>query len=174
MYYNCVNLIPEIKQLSVFIHYMYKLKASVGKSVISGMNGGWKACVAVVSHIVYFKFINIKSREKMYARVRCLKTCHARTYYTCNGYWELPVSAEILAANARWRNFVTARIISWPQFKVYDTCRAAGRHVTSAPICGETWEVRDDLRSQSQFPNSKIMSLVLYLTQTTYSAYSLA
>jgi hypothetical protein len=43
---------------------MYKLKASLGKSVINGMNGGKKACAAAVSHIVRFKFINITSREK--------------------------------------------------------------------------------------------------------------
>jgi hypothetical protein len=56
---------------------MYKLKASLGKSFTRGMNGGWIACAAVVSHIMCFKFINIKSREKnalawhvRYARVR--------------------------------------------------------------------------------------------------------
>jgi hypothetical protein len=52
-------------KMCVFIHYMYKLNASLGKSVISGMNGGKKACAAVVSHIVCFKFINIKSRKNI-------------------------------------------------------------------------------------------------------------
>jgi hypothetical protein len=50
--------------MGVFIHCMYKLMASLGKSVISDMNGGKKACAAVVSYIVCFKLINIKSCEK--------------------------------------------------------------------------------------------------------------
>jgi hypothetical protein len=36
----------------------------LGKSVITGLKDGKKACAAVVSHIVYFKFIKIKSGDK--------------------------------------------------------------------------------------------------------------
>jgi hypothetical protein len=39
MYYNCVHLIPKIIT-GVCIRYMYKLKASLGKSVISGLKNG--------------------------------------------------------------------------------------------------------------------------------------
>jgi hypothetical protein len=65
LYLWCIKFNSWTK-IGVFIHYMYKLNASLGKLVISGLNGGKKACAVVVSHVVCFKFINIKSREKMF------------------------------------------------------------------------------------------------------------
>jgi hypothetical protein len=50
--------------MGVFIHYMYTLKASFGKSVINGLNRGKKALAAVVLHIVCFNCIIITSHEK--------------------------------------------------------------------------------------------------------------
>jgi hypothetical protein len=50
--------------MCVFIHYMHKLKASLGKSVIGGLTDGKKAHAAVVLHIVYLLFINIRSCQK--------------------------------------------------------------------------------------------------------------
>jgi hypothetical protein len=50
MYYNCVNLIPEIKNVCIYTLHVQTER----KSVISGMNGGKKARAAVVSHIVCF------------------------------------------------------------------------------------------------------------------------
>jgi hypothetical protein len=50
--------------MSVFIHFMYTLNASLGKLVINGLNSGKKALAAVVLHIVCFNCIIITSHEK--------------------------------------------------------------------------------------------------------------
>jgi hypothetical protein len=52
--------------MGVCIHYMYTLKASLGKSAITGLKDGKKGRAAVVSHIVCFKFIILNHVRKMF------------------------------------------------------------------------------------------------------------
>jgi hypothetical protein len=64
IYYNSFNLIPEIKCECIYtLHVQTEV---VCKSFISVLKDGKKVRAAVVSHIMCFKFINIKSCEKMF------------------------------------------------------------------------------------------------------------
>jgi hypothetical protein len=85
--------------MGVCIHYMYTLKASLGKSVISGLKDGKKGRTAVVSHIVFFLFINIKSREKNILAWYVLRQkCTSYTHYACVR-WNFYHSCEIYSLN---------------------------------------------------------------------------